>query len=265
VDNGWFLTKIQDLTIPLNPATIILYPNSPTYVVQNVGVNTFPGIIADRSINSNSTTISAGLKLVTYRTYFNLPNLSTTTSGYSLSFKTCADDAVDNIRINGVEKAKYLDVNYNVIPGVDKPYLLNIPICNEALVTGQNYIDVTIADAGGLIGFYGEIILSETTSACASTNSVKENIMISNFFSIFPNPSHNVLNINFDNQFASSLVKDVLISIHSIDGKLIESETILKSKFKNSINLNIETLSNGFYTLKITSGNFSQNVKFIKE
>ncbi|MBL7937585.1 MAG: hypothetical protein JNM51_17405, partial [Bacteroidia bacterium] len=164
IDNYWFLTKIEDLVVPNNPASVINYPNAPTYVVPNVGNNVYTGIIANRSINANATTTSLGLKLITFRTYFNLPNLSTTNNRYSLSFKMSADDAVNDVKLNGTLKGQFLSSTYNNIPGITKPYLLNIPICDTDFVSGQNYIDVTIADAGGSVGFYGEVTLFEVTN-----------------------------------------------------------------------------------------------------
>jgi hypothetical protein len=163
-DNYWFLTKIEDLVVPNNPASVINYPNASTYVVPNVGNNFYAGIVADRSINTNATTTSLGLKLITFRTYFNLPNLSTTNNRYSLSFKMSADDAVNDVKLNGTMKGQFLSSTYNHIPGISAPYLLNIPICDTDFVSGQNYIDVTIADAGGSVGFYGEVTLFEVTN-----------------------------------------------------------------------------------------------------
>ncbi len=180
VDNYWFLTRMEDMVVPNNPGSVVLYPNNPVYVVPNTGNNTYAGILPDHSINTNATTTSLGLKLITYRTYFNLPNLLTTNNRYSLAFKMSADDAVFDVKLNGTKKAQFLTNTYNNIPGVNKPYLLNIPVCDTDFVSGQNFIDVTIADAGGSVGFYAEVVLSElanvlspqlsATSACLSGN-----------------------------------------------------------------------------------------------
>ncbi|MBI3519591.1 MAG: hypothetical protein HY062_09580, partial [Bacteroidetes bacterium] len=63
VDNYWFLTKTQNMSVPLDPSTILTYPDNPTYIVQNSGNNAFSGIIANHSINTNTTTISNGQKV----------------------------------------------------------------------------------------------------------------------------------------------------------------------------------------------------------
>ncbi|HRG02467.1 MAG TPA: hypothetical protein PKZ75_15240, partial [Bacteroidia bacterium] len=182
VDNYWFFTKIEDMVVPNNPSSVIYYPNDPTYVVPNAGNNFFSGINANRSINFNPNTTSIGLKLITFRTYFNLPNLSQTVNRYSLNFKLSADDAVFDVKLNGTKKAQFLSSTYNNIPGINKPYTLNVPICDTDFVSGQNYIDVTIADAGGSVGFYGEVTLFEVnnpfsinsslSSVCSGTNAL---------------------------------------------------------------------------------------------
>lgn len=168
IDNSWFYTKVEDLVVPNNPASVILYPNDPTYVVVNAGNNTFPGIIANRSINMAPNTTSLGLKLFTYRTYFTLPNLFSTSNRYSLLFKMSADDAVHDVKLNGTQKAQFLSSTYNNIPGINKPYMLNIPICDTDFVSGLNYIDVIVADAGGSVGYYAEVTLFQVANATSN-------------------------------------------------------------------------------------------------
>jgi gliding motility-associated-like protein len=165
VDNYWFLTRMEDMVIPNNPGSVVLYPNSPVYVVSNAGNNSYAGIIPNHSINTNGTTTSLGQKLITFRTYFTLPNLLVTSNRYSLAFKMSADDAVYDVKLNGTKKGQFLTNTYNNIPGVPKPYLLNVPVCDTDFVSGQNFIDVTIADAGGAVGFYAEVILYEVTGS----------------------------------------------------------------------------------------------------
>lgn len=262
VDNYWFYTKIQDLSVPLNPATIINYSNAPTYVVTNSGNNTFPGIINDHSINFANNTTSPGLKLITYRTYFNIPNLPT--HGYDLDFTMSADDAVDNVKLNGVEKGKFLDANYNNIPGIGKPYLLNIPVCDTSYRTGLNFIDVTIADAGGSIGFYGEIYLSESSASCPSEVGIKEYTQTRNLVSIYPNPAISSIKLKVNQASFNDIEPTVMLKIYSIDGKELKTEKINKADLDTYI-LNIEFLNKGIYFLNINAGVYSQNLKFIKE
>lgn len=262
VDNYWFYTKIQNLTVPLNPTTIINYANAPTYVVTNSGNNTFPGIINDHSINFANNTTSPGLKLITYRTYFNIPNLPA--HGYDLDFVMSADDAVDNVKLNGVEKGKFLDANYNNIPGIGKPYLLNIPICDTSFRTGLNFIDVTIADAGSTIGFYGEIYLSESSASCPSEVGINEYTQSRNLVSIYPNPAISSIKLKANQASFNNLEPSVMLKIYSIDGKELKTEKINKADVSTYV-LNIESLSKGIYFLNIRSGIYTQNLKFVKE
>jgi gliding motility-associated-like protein len=168
IDGGWFLIRTQVMAFPLNPATIINYPNSPTYVVPNAGNSSFPGIISNRSINRANNTASTGLILLTYRTYFTLPALSATPNRYSLQFKLSADDAVDNVQLNGTVKGQFLSPSFNNLPQFPKPYILTVPVCDPDFVSGQNYIDITVADAGGSVCFYGEVTLMETTNLASN-------------------------------------------------------------------------------------------------
>ncbi|MBI3519904.1 MAG: T9SS type A sorting domain-containing protein, partial [Bacteroidetes bacterium] len=187
-----------------------------------------------------------------------------TSKSYSLSFKMCADDAVDTVKLNGVAKGVFLGPSFNNIPGVTKPYLLEISACDTSFRTGQNFIDISIADAGGSVGFYAEIILSEISNACLSQVGIEEHSMQGSFFSIHPNPAHASLNINLNTQFIKEITKTVSFKIFSIDGKLIKTEEINKTALSQYI-INTSDLNNGLYYLTITSGNYSQNFKFIKE
>lgn len=259
IDSDWFLTETQDLVVPNDPSSIITYSNAATYVVPNSGNNTFTGIISDHSINYNASTTSQGSKLVTYRTYFTLPNLNATADGYSLSFKMSADDAVNDVKLNVTLKGQFLDANYNNIPGVDKPYLLTIPVCDTSFRSGQNIIDVTIADAGGSIGFYGEITLFKTSSACTVETGINEHGKLLRLFSVSPNPAANTLNIDASDP---ALMQNLLLKIYSVDGRLLKTQSIT-GDYKHSID--VDELANGLYYLNISAGDDSQTLKFIKE
>lgn len=215
-DPNWFLTGIQDMVVPLDPSTLVTYPNNPTYVVANAGNNSFPGIINNHSINHNTSTASMGQKVITYRTYFTLPNLNSGSYSYSLNFKMSADDAVDHVNLNGVKKGQYLDPQFNNIPGVDKPYLLVIPACDTSFRTGQNFIDITIADAGGTIGFYGEIFLLQSSLKCESVG-IKEHAAKTYSFSVSPNPVSEKLTLHLNAGLTNAIQEPVELKLYSID------------------------------------------------
>lgn len=101
-------------------------------------------------------------------------------------------------------------------------------------------------------------------SPCIPQVGIEEYNMKVSFFSIYPNPTTTTLNINFNTQFINDISKIISIKVFSIDGKLVKIEEINKSELNQHI-INISSLSKGLYYLTITSGNYSQNLKFIKE
>jgi hypothetical protein len=172
IDQDWFLMKKQIIfggappggNISLGP--IVNYANAPSYVVSNAGNNTFPGIIPDRSIFSTTSVYTTDMQLYTYRTYFNLPDLTQTTKRYALKFKMSSDDAVYQVLLNNHEKVNYIDgtANYN------KPTFLTIPFCDSDFMSGENYIDISVADLGSSIScFYAEIELLEIENGCSGS------------------------------------------------------------------------------------------------
>lgn len=261
VDNEWFLTSIQSLSVPLDPSTHIAYPDDPTYVVMNAGNNTFPGMINDHSINYNASTASSGKKIITFRTYFTLPNLTSSPYKYILNFKMSADDAVDHVTLNGVKKGQFLDTDFNNIPGVNKPYILSIPVCDNSFKTGQNVIDVTIADAGGSTGFYAEIDLLQTTAKC-ETVGLRDQEKTIQVFSISPNPVQKELILKWHNTLHPN--SSIEVNIYSVDGRLIARE-LTDNTQTGGFTLDTGHLPQGLYYLSIKSESFTNNFKFIKE
>ncbi|MFN7674813.1 T9SS type A sorting domain-containing protein [Flavobacterium sp.] len=72
-------------------------------------------------------------------------------------------------------------------------------------------------------------------------------------FSIYPNPSQNVVNIESKNNLNIESVK-----IFDLFGKLIVEKT------QNTYQVSVENLSNGVYIIEVASGNTSFKSKFIK-
>lgn len=79
-----------------------------------------------------------------------------------------------------------------------------------------------------------------------------------NIYSIYPNPTKEVLNI-----VATDKTEDLSISISTMDGKILKTQSL---SFKNQASLDISQLASGIYFLSIQdeSGN-SKLKKFIKE
>ena len=74
---------------------------------------------------------------------------------------------------------------------------------------------------------------------------------------VYPNPATDVLNINISN----SSFKNSDVVVYNISG----TEVIKTNMAKHNAQLNIETLSNGVYFVKVTNQNgFNKTVKFVK-
>jgi hypothetical protein len=84
-----------------------------------------------------------------------------------------------------------------------------------------------------------------------------ESNIINTRMSVYPNPASDVLNININN----ASFKNSNISIYNISGNEVMNTTMIGA----STQLNIESLSNGVYFVKVKNENgFDRTVKFIK-
>ena len=111
----------------------------------------------------------------------------------------------------------------------------------------NDYELITGNFSGGLEYFGGNPeVLSDT----------KENIADISYINIYPNPSNG--EIHFKNPLNEKYVK---IEIFSLDGKLVFSGEFKTAK--KEITLNIKSLENGIYIIKITAGKKIQTNKFV--
>jgi hypothetical protein len=88
-----------------------------------------------------------------------------------------------------------------------------------------------------------------TVLTVAITVSVEELIGLGNI-NVYPNPASESITVSFDNQLGNSIE----ISLIDALGRSVVSETI-QSLGLNELALNLNTISNGMYTLKLTSNN----------
>jgi aminopeptidase N len=78
-----------------------------------------------------------------------------------------------------------------------------------------------------------------------------------NTFTIFPNPSSNIINL----QFADENPNEKEIQVHSISGALLYSEIV----YSNMQQLDVSSLSKGIYIIKVVDENgYSSSKKFVK-
>lgn len=82
-------------------------------------------------------------------------------------------------------------------------------------------------------------------------------VLFESKFYLYPNPSNQWLNIGNENP--TQTLK--LVEILSINGKLLTQQKTLTSDNQ----IDISTLPKGIYLCKITSGNTTQTLKFIKQ
>ncbi|MCB0408723.1 MAG: proprotein convertase P-domain-containing protein [Flavobacteriales bacterium] len=103
----------------------------------------------------------------------------------------------------------------------------------------------------GSIDAWSLEICSEVTPTGISTSSLDNNIVI------YPNPTSNVLNVNFGNINSS-----IQITLTDVQGKVI---TQMNNITDNSVQLNLNKYSNGLYLLKVKSEDSSKVFKVTKQ
>ncbi len=77
--------------------------------------------------------------------------------------------------------------------------------------------------------------------------------------SFYPNPSRGIMNIHFDKLMS----KDIVVDIMDLTGKVVASQLIKKNETDHA--LNVQSLSNGIYTVKFHNDDFSAADKFVKD
>lgn len=99
----------------------------------------------------------------------------------------------------------------------------------------------------------------ETDYSKPMVNSIRK--MPSNIASVnvFPNPATNMLNVNI----VVSKADIISTSIYTIDGKLLQAQAAHQIPAGNhTLNLDVNTLTNGLYILKINTMNGQENIRF---
>ncbi len=97
------------------------------------------------------------------------------------------------------------------------------------------------------------------------TVDISELSLNTNLFSVAPNPASNELTIQTSEIVKNNLDQPIVLSIYSLDGKLVKSETISVNQLNTNIKISISELKTSLYNINLRSGNYTQNVKFIKE
>ena len=77
---------------------------------------------------------------------------------------------------------------------------------------------------------------------------------------IFPNPVEDKLNLYFKLEKRGGYS----LSIYNTEGKLMRQENGTGAFGKNTVSLNLSELSQGIYVLKLQSGKYNQQTRFLK-
>ena len=166
---------------------------------------------------------------------WNVSNVNTM-NGMFLNVKLCTEnyDAI----LNGWS-TQNVKPNVNFNGGLSK-YSAASSAARSSLITNKSWV---ITDAG----------VATASDFCNLSNDTYEKEV----FTIFPNPANSVLNINTDNQ----TLKLVSYEIYTLTGQRIQ-----KNNFETLENkINIQSLSNGNYLLKLYTDKNSISKIFIKQ
>ena len=93
------------------------------------------------------------------------------------------------------------------------------------------------------------IVPSLALSVFKNTASVDNSVSAEATINVYPNPSHDVVNLSFSMDKAS----DVLLSITDLAGKLLYSKTVKTTSGNNSIPVDLSMISKGVYVLNLSS------------
>lgn len=91
-----------------------------------------------------------------------------------------------------------------------------------------------------------------------SPSSINEQIISTNNFKVFPNPTSGIININF--QIDGNEKINIEAVLFDVSGKLVKTDRL----FHQKESLDYSNLTKGVYILKLTGRNFSETLKIIK-
>lgn len=101
------------------------------------------------------------------------------------------------------------------------------------------------------------------SSSCGAVTGINELLSNVSFYELNPNPANQNLIIKCNSESLTN--KQTCISIFSNDGKLVKKENLQTNSNQIEQTINIEDLARGFYHINISNGQYSQNLKFIKD
>jgi hypothetical protein len=245
-----------------------------TLLISSIAMMAQSSLLVTNTSNSNSVITNS---MVIYRTVpanatdqmdINIKNISTSTKTYKMRM--------------------FYDLRHIVAPGdSSNPYFCFAGTCytpdvfissiTETLTANQDAVSNTHPisihyDEASMAGISSiRYRLYETTAASTDftefivkyndpTASIKTNMTLLSYVSeVFPNPSNTKASIVVN---ALSDLNTSTVSILNTLGSVVSSKNIELFMGKNTVSLDVETLSSGIYFATITSGNFKTVKKF---
>lgn len=120
----------------------------------------------------------------------------------------------------------------------------------------QKYLNDSIKAIGKYIG--NSLIDTCSLFYDVSTNELNS---INDKVTMFPIPSHDVLNI----KYASPKSETITVSIYNVNSKIVFKDTLTVDDINSIMKINVQTFVNGLYYLQLKSTSANYNFKFLKE
>lgn len=173
-DPYWYVVSKQyvssgPLYTPTGPITslnTLAYDIAPAYSYPSL-ISKTSGDARYISINSTNPSQDPNRNLVTYRTYFNLPNPLPSNTSYSLALSIRGDDAIYKVGLNGIN-VKPVGYSTDGNSYVGEPLIVSVKSCDSTYFKpGTNSIDIALGDLGIYVTqLSAEILLYECPTAC---------------------------------------------------------------------------------------------------
>lgn len=213
-----------------------------TYVISEPGIYR---VVAAPAVCPTSTSTSPPI-IVNANLNCDIENITPVIEGDT---SLCAGEEATATLTNGLEYDEY----YWQVKLADVEYYDDIVGGNEATFTysAEDYVTSTIRCVGKLNGLYyvsNELVITDCTAGVNNPDA--------NAFTLYPNPANTVLNVNMPNGKTAESYK-----VYDITGKTLLQGSLSDA---NSV-INIESLANGNYLIKVSGQNTQSTKMFIKQ
>ena len=230
---------------------------SPVYV-NNIDVSSI-AIDADDEVFAAGVTADASFPLYNLGGFFYQNALSGVDDGFLMAFDQWNHEILGTYfggyDLGPSEEIYDMVVNGNHLfaggqtPSVDTNSVRRFPLFNSGVPA---YYDTTY-NGGFIDGFVSMFCIGSVTGINESNAPSKDA-----GFMVYPNPTTGDLTI----KLTKELDQNATVELYSIDGKLVYSYVL--SKYKESMNIDVSSLSSGLYLLRIRNAEFNSAIKFSK-